>query len=260
VFIGTDPLEKPLDEADHQASRINTTLADIKGYGLDDLGINCYDETEVALNSAAQMFSEIIDIVSYAQCEHLNIVWRGLIEDGFCDQVFSGLYVFWVSQFTAAACLYVLIVLSAIVYPDYKGRFLRTACWCFYSSATPVLQDDPDKAGDNAEEGRGNGAGAGAGTIGEREARSSADYEMVQLGNVEEGRSSPGSTGTKTETAEGVVSGVAVDGSDGNGSIVYDDVQRYHSIAEGGAVVGSTTSDSALVVSEPPCDENTAAL
>jgi hypothetical protein len=89
-----------------------------------------------------QMFSESIDIVSFAQCEHLNIVWRGLVEDGFCDQVFSGLKVFWwVSQFTAVACLFfVLMVLTAMVYNNHKiSRVFRTVCCCFYSSATPVL-------------------------------------------------------------------------------------------------------------------------
>jgi hypothetical protein len=48
------------------------------------------------------MFSESIDTVLF----HLRSA-RGLVEDGFCDQVFSGLEVFWwVSQFTAVACLF----------------------------------------------------------------------------------------------------------------------------------------------------------
>lgn len=192
ICIGTDPLEKSLDEADYQASQINTTLADIKDWDEDTLGVACIHQTEDAIIAASNMFSEIIDILSFAECTHLNRVWTGVVEVGFCDGVINGFYVFWVSQFTAAACLYVLIVLTAIVYPSYKGRFLRTICWCCFSNSTPVKQDD------SGEEGHG-----------EVEAsidqhRSSADYELVSLQNVEEGRNIP----EKSETSEFVDGGV----------------------------------------------------
>ena len=97
-----------MDDARYEANRINGTLNDIKEYT--GLGIDCIDETNDALLSVKNMFVEIINIISYAQCEHLNIVWTGVVEDGFCDEVFSGFYVFWVSQLCAAACLFVLMV------------------------------------------------------------------------------------------------------------------------------------------------------
>jgi hypothetical protein len=66
---------------------------------------------------------------------------------------------------------------------------------------------------------------------------------MVQLSNnVEEGISATGSAGagTENETGEGVVQeGMVVDDNNGNGSMVDDEVQSYHSTAKGGVVADS---------------------
>ena len=121
MVSGVDPLEKPLDDANSYVRQINKTLDDIKY--MDNLGLKCYDQTTDAVDSVQSMFLEIISIVEYARCEHLNRVWSEVVEDGFCEEVFSGFYVLWVSQLAAAACLFVLMVLTSMVYPSYKGRF-----------------------------------------------------------------------------------------------------------------------------------------
>ena len=130
VCAGEDPLEELLVEADYWAGKMNRTLDEIKKAKY--VGKKCVSETKIALGGVQDMFEQVIVILTYAQCPHLHKVWSEVMEYGLCDEVFSGVYVMWIAQLTALACLFVLMLLAAVVYPSYRGRFYRTLCWCFY--------------------------------------------------------------------------------------------------------------------------------
>eukprot|EP00602_Paraphysomonas_sp_CaronLab_P000772 CAMPEP_0185030532 /NCGR_PEP_ID=MMETSP1103-20130426/17526_1 /TAXON_ID=36769 /ORGANISM="Paraphysomonas bandaiensis, Strain Caron Lab Isolate" /LENGTH=400 /DNA_ID=CAMNT_0027565707 /DNA_START=562 /DNA_END=1764 /DNA_ORIENTATION=- len=129
---GRDPLERPMDDARTYAENINKTLDQMQRY--DDISTACYNQIEDILPHVSDTFSEIVNVLEYAQCQYLHEVWVTVVNDGFCGDTFSGFYILWTCQFAIVACLYVVMVLSAVLYPDFKGRFLRTICACCYTN------------------------------------------------------------------------------------------------------------------------------
>jgi hypothetical protein len=91
-----------------------------------------------AFSNVNNFFRDIVLIVEYARCPYLNYAFTSAVENGFCEEIFSGLYVMWITMTIAVTCLLIMMVAAGLLYPHYRAKFAtrirRLCCVCILTA------------------------------------------------------------------------------------------------------------------------------
>ena len=121
---GTNPIVEPLGDAYATVLLWNETITTLTEPGGDCEGnpylIACYEDIDDILGNLTM-------IAETAACPPIQDEWANIFNDAVCDSGFYGIFFVWASQFTAIAFLFVLMVISSLLFKYFGLHWDRTA-------------------------------------------------------------------------------------------------------------------------------------
>lgn len=94
-------------------------------------------QMEDAFSNVNNFFADIMQIVEYARCPYINYVFTSTVNNAFCEEVFSGVYIMWITMTIGVTCLLFTMIVAGLLYPHYRANFVtrirRLCCVCIFT-------------------------------------------------------------------------------------------------------------------------------
>eukprot|EP01036_Dinobryon_divergens_P027971 gene27971-36840_t len=136
---GSNPLDQYLNSAQ---STIESLLTTVQTSYLNNAACS---SVQSYFSASISEMNAILAIISQAEsaasCSPIQDQVSQGLQDGLCSSFFEGVYVLWLSQYGAATCFFLIIIVSSIVYQYFGAPAIGNAA---AEPSAPELFDDDD--------------------------------------------------------------------------------------------------------------------
>lgn len=113
---GTNPLQNDINEGWEDIHKLNNSVNAL-------LNSTCYNNNDLlqmrtTINSIADSFTTVEQDLS---CPPLQTLWFSFVNDGLCDDTYTGIFYVWGSQIFTSFFLFFLCLTAVVVYQYYGG-------------------------------------------------------------------------------------------------------------------------------------------
>ncbi len=114
---GTSPSAAYVNDAKQYAQLLNDTINTLTSTVCKD------NQNLTALYSTtASIFESIGHVDELLLCPPIQKHWLGLLHDDFCNSMFEGLYVLWISQYVTVLFLFIVAIVGSLIH-NFFGAF-----------------------------------------------------------------------------------------------------------------------------------------
>jgi hypothetical protein len=133
---GTNPFSAPVGDAQSAISTITAAIYQVAGacypvYPSEYPSWMTTSNESVAMNNAMGSIKATVD-----DCPPIQNSWSKMVDQGMCTHIFSGVYAFWIAEYTMSGCLFFTIIMATVVW-----QYFGTA-WHLKKTGLPVKDSD----------------------------------------------------------------------------------------------------------------------
>lgn len=116
--VGNNTLQEDVDSGRGDLTTLNDTVTQLLGPGY------CPGNSDLLAMRATLSSIDVTfdDVIANMECPPLRTLWFQFINDGLCDQMYTGLFFVWGSQLFTSFFLICLALTATVVYQYYSGR------------------------------------------------------------------------------------------------------------------------------------------